>query len=147
MILAPLTKGAKERMPEIVQMIRKGLDEYKAEPKTREAVWDSVYWSMGLICDLDEAHRALGDMLATIQKSRFHLSAKGQVYLEAYSAGQSEGPATAARGLVLRQATRRFGELPGAADTLATITAMDALEALTQRVLTAADWSSLLAKP
>jgi hypothetical protein len=48
---------------------------------------------------------------------------------------------------VLRQATRRFGEFPGADTTLAAVPALEDLEGLAQRVLTAADWSSLLAKP
>jgi hypothetical protein len=146
MLLAPLTKGAKQRMPEIVQMVKNGLDQSRADAKTREMAWAAVYWSMGLICDLDEAHRALGDMLPVIHSSRAYLSAKGQAFLEAYSAAHREGPLTAARALVLRQATRRFGELPGAADTLAAVTALDELEALAQRVLTAAGWSSLLAR-
>jgi hypothetical protein len=145
MILAPLTKGSKQRMPEIVQMIKKGLDQGKVDAKTREMVWDAVYWSMGLICDLDEAHRALGDVLPFIHQSRNYLSAKGQAFMNAYSEAQGEGPPAAARTLVLRQATRRFGELPGAADTLAAITAPEDLEALAQRVLTAADWPSLFA--
>jgi len=147
MLLAPLTKGARERMTEIVQLIKKGLDSSKVDEKSREMVWDAVYWSMGLTCDLDEAHRALGDMLPVILASRNYLSAKGHAFLEAYSPTQVEGPLLAARSLVLRQATRRFGELPGAAETLAAFTTLEELEALTQRVLTSADWPSLLAKP
>ncbi len=147
MLLAPLTKGAKQRMPEIVRMIKQGLAQSRADAKTQEMVWDAVYWSMGLTCDLDEAHRALGDMLPVILNSCNYLSAKGHAFLEAYSPTQREGPLLAARALVLRQATRRFGALPGAADTLAAITALEDLEALAQRVLTAPDWSSLLAKP
>jgi hypothetical protein len=146
MLLAPLTKGARERMPEIVQMVKKGLEGSKAPAKTREMVWDAVYWSMGLICDLDEAHRALGDVLPHIQQTRNYLSAKGQSFLEAYSAAQTEAPPAAARALVLRQATRRFGESPGAADALAAVTAPQELEGLALRVLTAADWPALFAK-
>ena len=147
MLLAPLTRGSKQRMPEIVQMIKKSLEQSKTDAKSRDMVWDAVYWSMGLICDLEECHRALGDVLPAIVASRNYLSAKGQAFLDAYSPAQVEGPLTAARTLVLRQATRRFGELPGAADTLAAIAAREELEALAQRVLTAADWPSLLAKP
>jgi hypothetical protein len=147
MLLAPLTKGARQRMPEIVQMVKKGLDRSRADARTRDLVWGAVYWSMGLICDLDEAHRALGDMLPLIYQSRAYLSAKGHAFLDAYSEAQREGPPAAARALVLRQATRRFGEFPGAAATLAAIPALEDLEGLAQRVLTAADWSSLLAKP
>jgi hypothetical protein len=147
MLLAPLSKGARQRMPEIMHMVNKGLDQSKADVTTRELVWGAVYWSMGLICDLDEAHRALGDLVPFIHNSRHYLSAKGHAFLEAYSAAQRDGPPAAARALVLRQATCRFGEVPGAADTLAAITALEDLEALAQRVLTAADWPSLLSKP
>jgi hypothetical protein len=147
MLLAPLTRESRERMPEIVQMIKKGLDRCKADARVRENVWDAVYWSMGLICDLDEAHRALGDMLPIIHQSHYYLSAKGQAYMDAYAAAQRDGPPAAARALVLRQGARRFGELSGAADTLASIPSQEELEALAQRVLTASDWPSLLAKP
>jgi hypothetical protein len=147
MLLAPLTRGSRQRMPEIVQMVKRGLDRCGADEKVRVAVWDSVYWSMGLICDLDEAHRALGDHLPIIHRSHYYLSAKGQAFLEAYSAAQSEAPAAAARNLVLRQATRRFGEEAGAAETLAAVTAPEELEGLAGRVLTAPDWAGLLAKP
>jgi hypothetical protein len=110
-------------------------------------VWCSVYWSMGLMCDLDEAHRALGDVLPFLHRCRNYLSAKGQAFLEAYSAAQAEGRLAGARALVLRQATRRFGENPDEAGALAAITSQDELEALAQRVVSAADWSSLLARP
>ena len=86
-------------------------------------------------------------MLPVILASSNYLSAKGHAFLEAYSPTQREGSLLAARALVLRQASRRFGELPGAADTLAAITALEELEALAQRVLTSIGWSSLLAKP
>lgn len=145
-ILAPLTRGARERMPKVVQQIKKtlatGIDQ-----KTRESVWDAVYWSMGLICDLEEAHRALGDMLPVIQQSKYYLAAKGQSFLEAYSEAQKEGPLEAGRALLLRQARCRFGELPGAEESLAAIGSLEELEAMTQRVLTAPDWPAVLAKP
>src|SRR5258708_29811865 len=50
MLLAPLTKGSKERMPEIMQMVKKGLERSKSDTHTKEMIWDAVYWSMGLIC-------------------------------------------------------------------------------------------------
>jgi hypothetical protein len=146
MILAPLTRGARQRMPEIVQLVRKGLDRYGADAKTREMVWASVYWSMGLICDLEEAHRAMGNMLPRVQASSNYRSAKGHSFLDAFSLAQSEGLLTAARNLVLRQATRRFGPLPEAAEALTAISMREELEALALRVLIAPDWPSLLAK-
>jgi hypothetical protein len=144
MILAPLTKGSRERMSDIVQMVKNGLDRHQVDARTREMIWDCFYWSMGLVCDLDEAHRALGDVLPVVLSSRNYLTAKGQAFLSSYSAAQTEGPLAAARTLVLRQATHRFGERPGSADTLAALTTLAELETLAQRVLTAADWASLL---
>jgi hypothetical protein len=144
MILAPLTKGSRERMPDIVQMVKKGLDRHQVDARTREMIWDCFYWSMGLVCDLEEAHRALGDLLPVLLSSRNYRTAKGEAFLSGYSTAQTEGPLAAARALVLRQATRRFGERPGSADTLAALTTLAELETLAQRVLTAADWASLL---
>jgi hypothetical protein len=146
MMLAPLTKGARERMPEIVRMIKQGLERNRADAKTREMVWVAAYWGMGLVCDLDEAHRALGNVLPQIQRAKHYLGAKGQAFLEAYSSAQEEGRRQAGRDLVLRQATRRFGQDADGAAAIASITEPDDLDALAQRVLTAADWRSLLAR-
>ena len=146
MLLAPLTKGARERMPEVVRMIEKGLERNRADAKTREMVWIAVYWAMGLTCDLDEAHRALGDVLPLIHGAEHYLNAKGHAFLEAYSSAQQEGRRQAGRDLVLRQAMRRFGPNANAAAAIASIAEPDDLDALAQRVLTAADWPSLLAR-
>jgi hypothetical protein len=147
MILAPLTRGAKQRMPEIVQMLKDGLDRFQPDDLTRQLVWETVYWSMGVVCDVEEAHRVLGDVLPLIQTSPNYLSAKGQAFAHGFAEAQREGPLAAARSLILQQATCRFGEQDGAADALAAVTAMEDLEALARRVLTAVDWQTLLAKP
>jgi hypothetical protein len=144
MLLAPLTRGSRERMPEIMQMVKQGLDRCGADAKMRDMVWGAVYWSMGLICDQEEADRALGDLLPLVHQSENYLSAKGHAFLGAYSAAVSEGPAAAARALLLRQATCRFGAGPGVEEALAAITGLMDLERLCQRVLTAHDWPSLL---
>jgi len=125
------------------QVAKKGLEQCSPDAKTRDMVWGAVYWSMGLICDLDEAHRALGDMLPFVHSSSNYLCAKGQAFMRAYSAAFREGLPAAARALLLRQATHRFGALPDAAAKLAAITDLEDLERLGQRVLTAADWPSL----
>ncbi len=146
MLLAPLTRGAKKRMPEIVQMLKTGLDNFQADEKTRQMIWEAVYWAMGVVCDVEECHRLLADVLPIIESSPNYLAAKGQSYLDGFSAGQRDGPAQAARDLVLRQATARFGPPPDV-DALTAMTLMDDLTALSRRVLTATDWASLLAKP
>jgi hypothetical protein len=146
MMLAPLTQRARERMPEIVRMIKQGLERNQADARTREMAWIAVYWAMGLTCDLDEAHRALGDVLPFIHSTQHYRNAKGQAFLEAYSSAQQEGRRQAGRDLVLRQATRRFGPDAHSAAAIASIAEPDELDALAQRVLTAADWTSLLAR-
>ncbi len=146
MMLAPLTRGARERMPEIVRLIEEGLDRHHADAETREKAWAAAYWSMGLTCDLDEAHRALGDVLPRIHGSRDYLAAKGHAFLEAYSAAQQEGRRQAGRDLVLRQATRRFGPDAEAAAVIASISDPDDFDRLTELVLTAPDWASLVAR-
>jgi len=146
MLLAPLTKGAREGMPEVVRLVKEGLERNRADAKTREMVWLAVYWAIGFNCDLDEAHRLLGDVLPLIQSAEHYLNAKGQAFLEAYSSARQEGRRQAGSDLVLRQATRRFGPDANAAATIASIAEPDDLDALAQRVLTAADWPSLLAR-
>jgi hypothetical protein len=146
MLLAPLTKNARERMPEIVRLIKEGLDRNQSNAHTRELVWVSVYWYMGFILDLDEAHRVLGDVLPFIHSAKHYLDAKGHAFLEAYSSAQTEGRLQAGRDLVLRQATIRFGPNETAAAAIASITEADDLDTLAQRVLTATDWQSLLEK-
>jgi hypothetical protein len=133
-------------MPEIVRMIEQGLERSQSDARTREMVWIAVYWAMGLTCDLEEAHRALGDVLPLIRSTQHYLNAKGHAFLEAYSSAQQEGQRQAGRDLVLRQATRRFGPHAHGAAAIASIAESDELDALAQRVLTAADWRSLLAR-
>jgi hypothetical protein len=146
MMLAPLTRGARERMPEIVRLIEDGLNRNDADAVTREKAWAAAYWSMGLTCDLDEAHRALGDKLPRILNSKDYLAAKGHAFLEAYSSSQQEGRRQAGRDLVLRQATRRFGPNAEAAEAIASISDPDDFDRLTELVLTAPDWATLVAR-
>ncbi len=107
----------------------------------------AAYWNMGLICDLEEAHRALGEVLHFIQGTKDYQDAKGHAFLEADSAAKQEGRQQAGRDSILRQAMRRFGPMGDAATAIASITEPDDLDALAQRILTAADWASLLAGP
>jgi hypothetical protein len=144
MMLAPLTKNARERMPEIVRMIEDGLNRNHADAVTRAKAWVAAYWNMGLICDLDAAHRSLGDVLAFIQGTKDYQDAKAHAFLEACSAAQQEGRRQAGRDLILRQAIRRFGADPDAAAVITAVTEPDELDAMAERVLTAADWASLL---
>ena len=146
MMMAPVTKGAKQRMPEIVRMLDHGLTKHKADAKARESILESVYWWMGLVCDLDEAHQALGDLLNVIQNTENYRAAKGEAFMDGYTKAIQEGPKQAARALILRQATGRFGAAPESAATLEAIESLEELEAITQRVFAATDWTDLLSR-
>ena len=61
----------------------------------------------------------------------------------AFSSAQEEGRRQAGRDLVLHQATRRFGPDPGAAATIASLDEPNQLDALAERVLTAAASSGI----
>ncbi len=59
--------------------------------------------------------------------------------------GRAEGRAQEARTLLLRLGTRRFGEpAPDISAAVRSISDVDRLEALTERVLDASDWTDLL---
>jgi hypothetical protein len=144
MMLAPLARGARERMPEIVRMIADGLERNRVDACTQQKVWAAVYWAMGFTCDLEEAHCALGGVVPLIHATKDYLQAKGQAFLEAYSSAQREGRLQAGRDLVVRQGTRRFGPNAAAGDAIASVVEPSDLDALADRVLCVANWSSLL---
>jgi hypothetical protein len=145
MMLAPLGRGARERMPEIIRTIAESLKAHKADERAYNAVWMSVYWGMGMVCTLEEAHAALGDLVPFVQSTSDYLSAKGNSFQEGYAEAAKTEPLTAARDLILRQGNRRFGANPDAEAVLAVIDRFDQLEALATQVLTVADWRALLA--
>lgn len=147
MMLAPLCKGAKERMPEIITKIAQGLKGHKTDSRTIEAVWVTVYWAMGIVCTLEEAHAALGEHLAFIHSTPDYRTAKGHCFLDGYDAGTKAGTVAGARGLILRQGAARWGKDARAEAALAAIEDANRLEALALQVLTAAGWSALLGLP
>src|SRR5262249_30822684 len=104
------------------------------------------YWGMGMVCTLEEAHAALGDMLPFIQNCTDYRTAKGHSFREAYLEGSKEGPLLAARRLLLRQLGKRFGPRPDAADNLAKVDSLDRLESLANDVLAIADWQAFLSQ-
>lgn len=145
MMLAPLGKNAREKMPEIIRRIDEGLKSPAVDQRTREAVWITTYWAMGIVCTEEEAHAALGDRLAIVQSTPDYLSAKGRAFQAGYEQGGKAGPVAAARALIVRQGRRRFGARPEAEEALAGIDDLGRLEAMAGQVLSAADWPALLA--
>lgn len=137
MMLAPFGNGATGRMPEVVRLIKKGLDKNQADAKTREMVWIATYWGIGLVCTLEEAHAALGDVLPVIQASESYRGALGASFGQGYSESQVEGRLIVLRELIERQSAARWGIPPGSQAWLASMTDPDVLESIAGRMLTA----------
>ena len=144
MMLAPLTKGARERMPEVVRMIKEGLDRNQADAGTREMAWVCGILVDGPGLRPGRSPPRPGRRAAFHPGAKHYLNAKGQAFLEAYSSAQQEGRRQAGRDLVLRQATCRFGPNADPAAAIESIAEPDEFDTLTERMLTAPYWASLL---
>lgn len=143
-MVVPMTKGAKGRMPEILRMIDKGLTAMKGEPLFRESVFVTIYWTMGLVWDLEECRDAMDDWLPLVLTSQFYRNAKGAAFLRMYSRAIEDGRRRARQELIVRQATIRFGPNAAAAASVTAQTEPAVLDELANRVLTAADWAALV---
>ena len=147
MLLAPLTKDSRRRMPEIVQMIKNGLDRNQANAETRDNVWDAVYWSMGLICEARRITQCLGRHAADHPQFPPLPLRQRTLLCGSIHRRPTRGRAFDDRPrLVRRQATQRFGPSPAAEATITAMTSLEELERLSSRVLTAADWEAMMAK-
>lgn len=144
MMFATLARGAKKRMPEILDRIDKGISDHP-DKRLREAVWVTTYWAMGMVCTLEEAHAALGDRLAIIQAIKDYRTAQGNCFLSGHEEGMKDGPLLAARALLLRQGRIRFGSDSDQEAKLTAIDQMPVLEGMVRQILTAPDWATLLA--
>jgi hypothetical protein len=145
MLLVPLSKGAKDRMRELIQLTRERLEELQPSASTLDKVWGSFYFGMGMSCSLEESHSLLGDLLPMIQSLPSYKRAYANAFNEGYAAAIADGPLLAIRDLLIRQAGRRFGDDPACRAALESITSLEVLKTIARRVLTAAGWSDLLA--
>jgi hypothetical protein len=128
--LAPLCAGAQDNLPEVVRQMR-GRIEAEATPDERATLWSATYFLMGL--------RYPSDLAA-----RFLQGVQGMKDSTTYQATLAEG----ARKLVLRQGRKRFGP-PGREITAAleSITDVEQLERLGERLLDVTTWEDLLGQP
>ena len=132
-MLAPLCRGARERLPEILQSIDAILSRSSLTDSVRGLLWPMTYWSMGIICTVDETIAYMGDRMQFVRSAPCFLSALGSAFQDGHSQALRDGPILAARALVTRQASRRFGE-EIAAGLVAKADTFEALSALGERI-------------
>ena len=144
LMLAPLGRGSRERLPEIVGMMKKTLEKQKADEKVVSASWNAAYWALGFIFSTDEAHAALGEVWDYIQSTKDYQSALGHGFMESYPDSLKEGELTVLRELIESQLTVRFGASPEIAPRLASIPNKHTLEALGMKVLSVPDLPTFL---
>ncbi len=126
---------------------RQGLDRTSGRRRDAREGLGRRYWRWGSSATWTRPTAPWATCCLAIQGSKDYLAAKGQAFLEAYSPAQQEGRRQAARDLIVRQATRRFGADAEAAAVIAAIVGAERLRRLTDlRVLTAPDWASLAAR-
>lgn len=147
MMMVPLTKGAKGRMAELIAAVRARLAAAPPDAKTVELLWVMIYWAMGMVCPVAEAHALLGDLLPWLQGTAEYQKAYRAAFRTGYYQNLGPAAAEAVRDLIRGQGTRRFGGGPPAALGLDAEPSIDALEAIAHRVLTAARWDALVAGP
>jgi hypothetical protein len=146
MMLVPLSKGAKERMPELIRSMKDRLAKLAADSATLEPLWATIYWSMGTVCSLEEAHAALGDLLPMIHATVDYKRAYGSGFRQGYTQALNEGPILAARALIRQQATRKFGEDPASAAALEAKSSFEELRAMAIGIMSEDSWSHLLGR-
>ncbi len=144
MMLLPLSKGAKERMPELIRTMKERLAKMKPDEKTVETLWASFYFSMGMVCTLEESHSLLNDMLPMIHSTSDYKRVYGGGFRKGYTQSLKDGPIMATRDLIRQQVSKRFGEDPASISALEALDSYEALKAVAIRVPAAAGWSDLL---
>jgi predicted transposase YdaD len=131
--LAPLADVRQETLPGVILRMEERIDR-EAEPGEAGLLWTATYLLMGLRYPRELAARLLRGVRAM----------KDSV---TYQAILEEGETAAARRILLRQGSKRFGPCPPALQaTIEGITSVDRLEQLAERLLDAESWEKLLAE-
>ncbi len=145
MMLTPLTRGAKERMPELFANMRQLVKKQKVKAETLNVFWTCIYWTMGIVLEKDRVEAIMADLMPGVRTSKDYRSSLGHAFEEAYGKATTEGPAIALRELIARVGTVRFGSESQVASRLEAIDSADELEAKAKRLTTAMNWEEMLA--
>ena len=134
--LAPLADLAPATLPEVIRRMEERIEQ-EAPPEEVGPLWTATYVLMGLRHSAALTAQLLQGVRAMKESVTY------QAILEE---GREEGRVEEARAILLRQGQRRFGPPSAAARAaLASIPAIERLEALSERLLDAESWEELLA--
>lgn len=144
--LAPIGKGARERLPDVVRQMEEVIERTETEAKSYNEAWSLAFMAMGLVYTYEEVHAVLAHRMPFLRQLDESRSALSEGFYEGRSRGQQLGALEVTRRWVLERGKQRLGEPP--ADVLAALSALthlDRLDQLAARVLTEASWPAVLA--
>jgi predicted transposase YdaD len=131
--LAPLSDEAEPILPQVVQRMQQRL--VGVAPEQKAKLWTSAYVLMGLRYPEELTDQVLQGVLAMEESVT-------------YQAIIRRGRIQEARNLLLRQGRIRWGDpTPSAEASIQTITDLERLEQLSERLLVVSSWQELLTNP
>jgi len=142
--LAPLGKGAPERLPEIVRRMEEVIDAGTEEH--RNNLWLVAYGNLGLRYPADLVNEVLAHKLPYLYSLPGFRGFLSRGYHEGFHEGLEQAAVEESRAWVLALGRRRLGE-PAAevASALEGLRSLDRLEQLATRVVRGASWAEVLA--
>jgi hypothetical protein len=145
-MFAPLGKFPPEQLPEIVRRVDEYIETQSQDEQTRQRLWAVIYSGMGLRYPAEQVNALLEHRLPYICSLKECRGTLSEGYYEGLAQGQERGALQATREWALTLGQRRLGPAPeGLASALEAIRALDRLEQIAARALTANDWPSVLA--
>jgi predicted transposase YdaD len=142
--LAPLADVSPSVLPDVIRRMEERISQ-EVSPAEAGLLWTATYVLMGLRYSPELATQILQGVRAMKESATYQaIIEEGRV--EGREEGRVEGRVEEARAILLRQGTKRFGPpTPQAQAALETITAIDRLELLSERLLDVESWDELLA--
>lgn len=132
--LAPLADVERDELPALLRRVDVRLQR-EAIPAEADRLWMATFWLSGLRYNPDET-RPLFEGIRVMKDSA--------TYQAVLAEGRAEGRREAARELLLRLGTKRFGPPgPRVRRSLASLTDFERIEQLTERLLDVASWDEL----
>lgn len=137
--LTPLTNVSAKALPEVVRKMEARI-EAEASEAEKGMLWTTTFLLLGLKYKRERVYQLLKGVL-TMHESDTYMA----ILEEGEARGEAKFRTDEARRILLRQGTKRFGE-PNAQTraALETITALEPLEQLADRILEVESWQELL---
>ena len=141
--LAPLADVEADQLPDVIAQIDQRITR-EVEPDLAGELWTAIRILLGLRYDVEQV-RVLLQGVRRMRESVTYQEIVNEGRAEGHIVGLVEGRAEEARRLTVRLGTQRFGAPnPSIIAALDSVTDVEMLEAVADRVLTAQNWDDLL---